>query len=477
MTANMHTSGFTSELQLNIGSIRTLLGGSADLVVREMIVARERRAALLYLDGMTDVQSIQEFVISPLMERIESEELSLNLLAGQVIQAGEFHYATSLEEGVDQILSGCVLVMLDGEGAGLLLSMAKWDDRGVDESKTQPVVRGPQHAFTEKIRTNTTLVRRRVKDMRLRLTNFRVGKLTKTDVSIMYLEGIADPQLVQQLSGSINNIQKNELLEGEFLEEILLENKQFSIFPRFYNSDRPDTIAAGIMEGRVAIFIDGTPFVLLAPTLFVDFIDAAEDYYQPFVYSSAIRILRYLALFISLFVPSIYVALTTFHQDMIPTQLLLSIAGQREGVPFPAFVEAMLMEVTFEILREAGIRMPRTIGQAVSIVGTLVIGQAAVEAGIVSAAMVIVVAVTAISSFTIPAYNMSVPIRLSRFVFICIAASFGIYGVSILIFLLVIHLCNLQSFGTPYFSPLAPYRKRMMKDALLRFPYRDSNNS
>jgi len=221
----------------------------------------------------------------------------------------------------------------------------------------------------------------------------------------------------------------------------------------------------------VALFVDGTPFVMLTPALFVDFIQSAEDYYQRPIYSNLIRILRYAALMICLLAPSVYIALTTFHQDMLPTQLLLSLAAQREGVPLPAFIEAFLMEVTFEILREAGIRMPRTIGQAVSIVGTIVIGQAAVEASIVSAAMVIIVSITAISSFVIPSYSMSFPIRIIRFLFMALSASFGVYGLTIGIIVLVVHLCHLHSFGIAYMSPSAPFNASDQNDAIFRNPF------
>lgn len=466
-------SSFSGKLDQTIGTIRSLMGHSSDLVVRQIVICRNIHVALIYLDGMTDVQTIQGYILSPLLECGE-EKVSLSLLAEKVIQASEVDFADSLQDALDRILAGFLLILIEGETAGLVVSTAKWEDRSVNESKTQPVIRGPQHAFTEKLRTNTTLVRRRIKDSRVRLAEYRIGKLSKTVVAVMYLQGPANDQLVAKLIGNLKNVTEDQILEGEQLEEILLKNKQYSIFPRFYNTDRPDTIAAGIMEGRIAIFIDGTPFVLLVPTMFTDFIQSAEDYYQPYLYSSIIRFVRYIALFICMFAPAVYIALTTFHQDMIPTQMLFSLASQREGIPFPAFLEAILMEVTFEVLREAGIRMPRTIGQAVSIVGTIVVGQAAVEAGIVSAAMVIVVAITGIASFVIPSYSMAIPVRLVRFVFMAMAASFGAYGITIGFILLIVHLCHLRSFGIPYFSPFAPYNKRLFKDSLFRFPYRGS---
>lgn len=462
---------FAPQLQTNIEHIRLLMGESTDFVVREIAVSCSKRAVLFYLDGMIDKPTLQDHLLAPLQERRLGEEFSLNELKDCILNAGEVRFIFNIEDGLQRVLSGSVLVVLDGAAEAISVAMPGWEDRDITEPKLQTVIRGPQDSFTETIRTNTTLVRRRIKDIRLRLTTVQVGAETRTDVAVMYIQGVANDEMVRQTLEKLSRIRENRVLEGEYLEENLRDGKIQTIFPLFYNTDRPDSIAAGIMEGKIAIFIDGTPFVLLAPALFVDFIQSAEDYYQSYLYSNFIRILRYIALFICLLAPAIYIALTTYHQDMFPTVLLLSLAAQREGVPFPAFVEALIMEVTFEILREAGIRMPRTIGQAVSIVGTIVIGQAAVEASIVSAVMVIVVSITAISSFVIPSYSMSIAIRLLRFIFMGLAAVFGIYGLTIGIILLIIHLCSLHSFGVPYTSPVAPFNASKERDAILRFPY------
>ncbi|PAD32214.1 spore germination protein [Paenibacillus sp. 7523-1] len=465
---------FSKPIYQNIDLICDFMGKSSDFVVREITVG-SYHAALFYLDGMTDMQKIQDNVIRPLQET-SAEELSLSFLKDSVLDVGEVSFSDNIEDALEQILSGGLLLLIDGMGEGLVVSIPGWEERSITESKTQPVIRGPQESFTENLRTNTTMVRRRVKDTRVRLTNVKVGEKTKTDISVMYMHGVADDELVRNMISRLKNMKMDRVLEGEYLEECLVENKQLTIFPIFYNSDRPDSIAAGVMEGKIAIFIDGTPFVILAPAVFVDFIQSAEDYYQSFIYSSIIRVLRYISLAICLLAPAIYVALTTFHQDMIPTVLLLSLSAQREGVPFPAFVEAMIMEVIFEILREAGLRMPRTVGQAVSIVGSIVIGQAAVEANIVSPVMVIVVAITAISSFVIPSYTMAIPIRILRFAFIGIAAMFGVYGLTVGILILLVHLNSLHSFGVPYMSPIANFQSSKHSDAVLRFPFRNKTN-
>ncbi|WDM31185.1 spore germination protein [Paenibacillus mucilaginosus] len=469
-----------SDLNRNLEHLRGLMGNSSDFVIRELTIHGPSpspcHTALCYLDGMIDKTALLETVIPSLLDRskIHPQDDTADLLAHirhHVMGVGEISSAASLKEALDSILSGGVLLLVEGSCTGLLLALSGWKDRGITESQTQSVIRGPQEAFTDTLRTNTTQVRRRVRHPGIRIISKKIGTSTRTDVAVMYLEGSADPDLVVQITNRLDQYPLDRVLESEYLEEWLLADKQKSVFPTIYNTDRPDTIAAGLLDGKIAIFVDGTPFVLLAPALFIEFIHSSEDYYQSNIYSNVIRVLRYISLLVCLLAPSVYIALTTYHQDMLPTQLLLSLAAQREGIPFPAFVEALLMEVTFEILREAGLRMPRTIGQAVSIVGTIVIGQAAVEANIVSAVMVIIVSITAISSFVIPSYTMSIALRLLRFGFMGLSATFGAYGITIGLFILILHLCSLESVGVPYLSPLAPYSKSKQKDALLRFPH------
>ena len=285
----------------------------------------------------------------------------------------------------------------------------------------------------------------------------------------MYLNGIVNDKLVEEARIRLGRIDIDAVFESGNIEE-LIQDETFTPFPTLYNTERPDVIAAGIMEGRIAILVDGTPFVLMAPALFTQFYQSAEDYYQRADFATLLRLLRYVCFFISLLAPSLYIAITTFHQELLPASLLISLAAQREGIPFPAFIEAVVMEITFEILREAGVRLPKTVGQAVSIVGALVIGQAAVEAGLVSPAMVIIVAITAISNFVIPSFNMGITIRILRFLLMLIAASFGLFGVTVGLIAIVLHLCSLRSFGIPYMSPMAPFILADQKDTIFRFP-------
>jgi spore germination protein KA len=301
------------------------------------------------------------------------------------------------------------------------------------------VVRGSREAFTESNEINIALVRRIIKSPDLWIEPMKIGTVTKTDVSIMYINGIAKEGIVEEVKKRLKGINIDSILESGYIEQ-LIEDQVMTPFPTIDYTERPDRVAGNLLEGRVAIFVNGTPFVLLVPALFIQFFQSIEDYFARFDIASSIRVLRILIFFISLITPSLYVAATTFHQEIIPTKLLVIIAAQRETVPFPAVIETFIMEVIFELLREASIRMPKAIGSTMSIVGALVIGQTAVEAGIVSPAMVIIVSITAIASFATPSYAITISARLLRFVFIICAGTMGLYGVILIFFVLVVHL-------------------------------------
>lgn len=359
------------------------------------------------------------------------------------------------------------MLFLEGYQTCIVASTRGWRDRAVSEPQSQTVVRGPRDSFTETLRTNTALIRRRIKSPKLWIESQQIGEFTKTDIALVYIDGIADEQVIQEVKERLSKIDIDGILESGYIEE-LIQDEDYTPFPTMHNTERPDSVAAGLLEGRIAILVDGTPFVLMVPALFIQFFQAAEDYYQRADISTLIRLMRYMAFFLALLTPSAYIALTTFHQEMLPFALLISIAAQREGVPFPAIIEAFIMEITFEILREAGVRLPRAVGSAISIVGALVLGEAAVQAGLVSPAMVIVVSITAISNFVSPVYDMAIAVRMLRFILMVLAATFGLFGIILGLILMILHLCSLRSFGVPYMTPMAPFVKRDQKDVLIR---------
>lgn len=314
-------------------------------------------------------------------------------------------------------------------------------------------------------------LRRRLRTTQLRIEYQTVGRFTQTQIAVAYIKGIANPTVLTELRQRLDAIDIDGVLESGYLEE-LIQDRSFTPFPTIFNTERPDTIAGHLLEGHYAVLVDGTPFALVLPVTFFKFFLSSEDYYQRYDIITFIRGIRFLSFFVSLLLPSLYVAITTFQQEMLPTTLLISLAAQREGVPLPALLEALLMELTFEVIREAGVRMPRVIGPAISIVGALVLGQAAVQAGLVSGAMVIVVSFTAIANFVIPSISMAASVRLIRFGLMLLAGSFGLFGILAGLVPLLIHLVSLTSFGIPYFLPVAPLSLQNLKDVFVRVPWK-----
>ncbi|PTY77655.1 spore germination protein [Heyndrickxia sporothermodurans] len=473
-TVSISEDEIGTDLDENIKKIIKATGNSSDIVIRKMHLSESIRFAVLYTDGLVDDKTINDFILEGLIHEKEipypvSAEHALHFIKNEIIAIGGITSIYRWDDLFQSLFSGATIILMDKANEALSVSTIGGEKRQISEPSTETTIRGPREGFTETLRTNTALIRKRIKNPNLWLETIKIGKETQTDVAIMYINGIANDDIIKEVRKRLKRIDIDSILESGYIEQ-LIEDQTFTSFPTLYHTERPDVVAANILEGRIAILVDGTPFILTAPALFAEFFQAADDYYTRFDISTGIRLLRVLAFFISLTAPSIYIAATTFHQEMIPTLLLITIAAQRETVPFPAFVEAVIMEVIFEILREAGVRLPKAVGQTVSIVGALVIGEAAVQAGIVSPAMVIIVSITAIASFSTPSFSMAIAARLIRFLFMILAATFGFYGLIIGGLVMLIHLCSLRSFGVPYMSPLAPFIKNNVDDTITRMP-------
>ena len=469
--------GLTANLKRNITILKDNLGTSGDIVYHEFTMGTEGRpdASLIYVDGLVNKTVINEFIINPLM--LESRSVSekcgifpnynIDVIKNTLISVGGIEKVSTFEELTDSCLSGDTVLLINGLTEGLVISTRGWQTRGVTEPDTEAVVRGPREGFTETLRTNTALIRRRIKSTNLTIETFTIGQQTKTDVAVVYIKGIVNPGLVKEIKKRLKSINTDAILESGYIEQYI-EDAPFSPFSTIGNCERPDSVAGKILEGRAAIIVDGTPMVLTVPLLFIESFQSAEDYYSRPYYVSIVRILRFVSFFISIFGPGVYVALVSFHQELIPTPLLITFAAARAGTPFPAVVEAIIMGIAFEILREAGIRLPRPVGTAISIVGALVIGEAVVSAGLISASMVIVVALTAIASFVVPPQADVGGIARVSMVFL--GGTLGAFGLMIGFLGGLIHLCTLRSFGTPYMSPLAPLKPLDWKDVVIRFP-------
>lgn len=454
--------------------ITSLFGNSNDFFSKE-VKMKDQKGSIFYLTSMTDSTLIADSIINPLTlnhshnelplkNKVEFEEFCKSTFVGM-----DFTFIDYEHEMVWHILSGYVVLLLDNIQVCVGIKINNIEHRPIQEPNAQTIIRGPKDGFTESINTNTSLIRRRIKNPLLHFESYVLGKDTKTSLSIAYIEGIVNKEILKEVRKRINEIDVSGIFDSGNIEEMIAD-KTFTPFPLILSSERPDAVSADLTSGKIAILVDGSPFVLIMPVVFHDFFQVSEDYFQPFLMASFLRLVRYLSFLVALLLPSLYIGLTTYHHEMIPTQLLISIAAQREGVPYPALVELLLMEMSFEILREAGIRMPRAVGQTISIVGGLVIGQAAVEAGLVSNIMVIVVALTAMASFVSPIYSFSTSTRILRFPFIIAASILGFYGIMCGLFFLLAHLTSLRSFGVPYMSPLAPMIPEDQEDTLLRFP-------
>ncbi|WP_255314492.1 spore germination protein [Bacillus sp. FJAT-26390] len=467
-------NGMDNQPIRSIEQIRAYLtdvfGNTDDLAVVSVRIG-EDIGLLCYLETMTSVPFIMDHIVKPLSHRNkgEHESSSESLLQGLMVQyfgGLSCELIGDLKELAHKMAAGYAGLALDGASSILMLDVKKMDNRSVAEPTSQAVVRGPKDGFTESADTNMSLIRRRLINEKLRFEKYIVGAKSFTPVYLTYLEGGVESKVLDRIRKRLQQNEMSSVMDSGNLEE-LLRPKGFSLFPTVYSSERPDAVCCSIMEAKAAIIVNGSPFVLVVPAVMNDFFKSPEDHYQWFAFGTFTRLLRYLAFFFSLLAPAIYIAITTFHAELIPTVLLTSIVAQREGIPFPAVIEILLMEITFEILREAGTRMPRVVGQTISIVGALVLGEAAVQAGIVSSINVIVVSLTAISGFAVPIYSFGTNVRLLRFGFIFLAGLLGLYGVILGSAFLLIHMVRLQSFGVVYLSPFVPFRASNQKDAIM----------
>ncbi|RDW20173.1 spore germination protein [Oceanobacillus arenosus] len=455
----------------NLKNIRTLLGEPGDLIIRETTLGEtDTKCAIVYLSGLVDQDLVNNNILKVIQSNInEIDTNRINEVFQQIIAITDIKKGTKFDDVINSLLSGSTLFYLDDMDTVLILGTTGGERRSIEEPQSEALIRGPREGFVESVHTNIALLRRDIKNPNLRFKSYEVGKKSKRTIVVSYLEGIINPTLLKEVNRRLKSINLDIVSESGFLEQ-WIEDSFLSPFPQMINTERPDRVSSSLLQGKVAILVDGTPFALIAPITYSETLKSLEDYYERWLVGTLIRILRYLGTFIALFLPAIYIALVSYHQGMIPTELAFSIALTREGVPFPSFVEALLMIITMEILQEAGARLPKNLGQTIGIVGGLVIGEAAVSASIVSPVMVIVVGLTAISSFTNPSYSAGIGFRMLRLTFMIAAAILGLYGIILAYIMLNIHIANLKSFGVPYSAPFAPTYFSDWKDTIIRVP-------
>lgn len=434
------------------------------------------RCGLIYVDGMIDRDLIQNGITKPVMTYPFTEEESrdpaelMEKFRTEIINISDIMVSAELDELVSAVVSGKTVFLLDGYAGALNINAQGWETRAIEEPNTEKAIRGPKEGFNESLLVNLTLIRRRVQNSDLKFVFTDLGTRSKIQACICYMESLASPDILKELYDRLERVQIDHVLDTGYLAE-LIRDEPYSPFETIGNTERPDALVSKIMEGRIALLIEGSPFALTLPYVFVENFQASEDYYINYYFASFNRLLRVLGAFMSISIPAGYVALVTYAQEMVPTLLLLSIATARLSVPFPTVVEAVIMLTIFEVLREAGARIPTSIGQAVSIVGALVLGQAAVDARIVSAPMVIVVGLTGITTLLNP--RLTGPLIIARLGLLLATFFLGIYGYFFGLLGLVIHLMSLRSFGVSYMLGVGSIRPQDIKDTAVRAPWWD----
>lgn len=452
--------------------INEISGNSSDVTTR-IIKIGQKRVGYVYLESVSSDDKISDFLVRGLTW--DARETNFNLFneifekLQNTISNSKLKITESYEELFYYLASGFTAIVVEGCSQALVVETRIKLDRGVVEATTEAIVRGPKDSFTENHNVNIGLIRKRIKDPKLWFQEIIVGKRTKTKVTISYLSDIVEKNKIEKIKKKIKKIDIDGILDSGYLREFLTESK-YNDFPRMISSERPDLACSSLLDGKIVILVENSPFVLILPGLFVDFFHASEDNYQLPINVSVTRILRFLGFFITILTPAIYIALTTFDVKLIPSQLLISLATQRQGVPFPTAVEVIIMLTTFEILRECDLRMPKQMGASVSIVGALVLGDAAVAAGIVSPIVVIIVAITSIGGLLFTDVDVINSIRLWRIIFILAASLLGLIGIVIAGFIFITRLASIDTLGTSYLSPFSPFNLQGQKYGIIKPP-------
>ena len=458
----------TGELTKDIITLRTMFSNSLDFLVREVEIG-DKKIALLMCEGMISLQSFSELVVEPLQKLQSNEKESprelLKRLSTHYVFSADQNEIFTCEEIFRFIMSGFVIILIDGTTAGLACGMQGFSFRSISEPETQVNVRGSKEGFVEPLRINLTMIRRRIKSPQLKFELMSVGKVSNTDICMVYMCDTVSKKMLREIRSRLKKIPMDIVLESGYLQPFL-DKKPLSIFSGIGTTERPDCLCAKIAEGRVGILVDGTPFALIAPFFFTEHFQSMDDYTQRPFYATFIRWLKYFSFFLTILLPGLYVAVVTYHPELLPQSLLFNIAVAEESTPFPLMLEALIIHIIFEIMREAGLRLPRAVGHAVSIVGALVIGDAAVTAGLIGSPMIMIVALTAVSSFVVPSVYEAVSVL--RISFILIGGCWGLLGITLGLAIVGVNMCAVNPLGIPFTSPLTPFKAGAMRDVLFR---------
>ncbi|PYG87400.1 spore germination protein KA [Ruminiclostridium sufflavum DSM 19573] len=443
-----------------------------DFIIREFIIKGKYKAFLVYIDGMVDRMTINNFILRPLLKDEnfvnENEVCELDYILANVIETNQAVKVTKPDEVIEEILIGDTGLYVDGCDYYIFSETKGYDKRNVDKPLIEGVVKGSQEAFNENLKTNTTLIRKIIKNNDLMTEFLKIGEKNNNLCAIMYVKGIVNPAIVEEVKRRISSL-KTDYISGSGMLEQFIEENSWSIVPTILSTERPDRTASHILDGKVAIIAEGTPFALIVPITLFSLFHSPEDTSMRWQYGTLMRFIRIGAFFFATLLPGLYVALTNFHREMIPTDLLIAIAKAQENIPFPTILQVIFMEFAFELIREAGIRIPGIIGNTIGIIGALILGQAAVQANLVSPVLIIIIAITGLGNFAIPDFSLAFGARIIRLFFITMGCFIGFYGISLGLVVITALIANTKSFGVNMLEPLAPWIKKS-QDLIIRKP-------
>jgi len=448
-------------------TINKINGKSSDIVTR-IIEKDKNRVGYIYLESVSSDDKISDFLNKAIINIGKKKffDSFYNLVKNSIFNSN-MKFCETYDEMFYFLASGFTIIVLDDSNKAIVIETRETLDRGVSESTSETIIRGPKDSFTENHNKNLGLIRKRIKDSNLWFEDTKVGTRTKTKVTVAYIKDIVPNEKVKRIIDGLKNIKIDGILDSGYIRE-LIDKKQKSVFPKVISTERPDLACTSLLNGKIVILVENTPFVLILPAVLTDFIHSPEDNYQKSFNSSFNRIIRTICFFIALFTPALYIALMTYNHEILPDQLLISLAVQRDGVPFPTAIEVLLFVITFEILRDADVHVPSFSGGAISIVGALILGDAAVAAGIVSPIVIIVVAATSICELVFYDVDMIDAIREWRILFIIAATFLGIIGFMVSFIIFIAKLASLECLGTPYLTPFSPLNVRSLKDSFIR---------
>ncbi|WP_265446866.1 spore germination protein [Acetivibrio straminisolvens] len=475
-TGNKKNVDSIKSIDYKIDTLKNYMNNSKDVRDRRFKVGGKNvNIAIIFIDNLVDEYMVQDHIIKPIMSNSFEWPLSndpdtiLEIIKDYMLYGDVIEEVYTNNEMAMGILDGKTLLFIEGSDKGLIINTQDLPKRSIDEPQTEPSVKGPNEGFCESLKDNLALIRKRVKNPKLCVDIINIGKETNNNAALIYIKGTVNDKIAKEVKKKLISVKDYDIVSCEQLLQ-LISDRPFSIFPLMHWTERPDKAVSSLLEGKVGVIFDNSRGMLLAPVTLTCLMQSPDDYYEKWFIGSVITAIRYVSLLITVFLPALYIAITSFHPGMLPTTLLISITGARLGVPLPAFFEALIMVITLEILQEAGIRLPKVVGQTVSIVGGLVIGQASVQAGLISPIMVIIISLTAISSFAIPNYSLSLAARVLRVAFMILAAILGAFGISLGILYLLGYMCSLKSFGIGFMEPITPYRFKDWKDSIVILP-------